>query len=111
MPWCNKTRVDYKRETSRYPSDLTDREWDLISPFLPAAKTGGRPRKTNLRCVADAILYMASSGCQWRMLPRDFPPASTVQHYFYAWVRSGLWETINFLLVQVDGKRCFGPTF
>ncbi len=102
MPWCNITRSDYKRETCRYPSDLTDREWDLVAPLLPPSKPGGRPRKTGLRCVMNAILYIASSGCQWRMLPKDFPPSSTVQHYFYDWVCSGLWETLNHLLVQLD---------
>ena len=68
MPWNDISRVEYKRTSVRYPSDLTDSEWELIEPFLPAAKSGGRPRTTNLRDVMGAILYMASSGCQWRML-------------------------------------------
>lgn len=99
MPWCDITRKDYIRKTNRYPSDLSEREWELIRLFLPPSKPQGRPRITNLRCVVNAILYIASSGCQWRMLPKDFPAYSTVQYYFYAWVRCGLWETINHLLV------------
>jgi putative transposase len=86
-----------------------DREWALIAPLLPAAKRGGRPRTTDLRSVVDAILYIASSGCQWRMLPKDFPPVSTVQGYFYAWRDDGLWQGINHLLVmsarELEGRE------
>ena len=100
MPWNDTARRQHRRDSQRYPSDLTAREWALISPMLPAAKRGGRPRTTNLRAVTDAILYIASSGCQWRMLPKDFPPVSTVQGYFYAWRDTGLWQGINHLLVM-----------
>jgi putative transposase len=100
MPWNDTARVEHRRATARYPSDLTDREWALIGPLLPAAKRGGRSRTTDLRSVVDAILYLASSGCQWRMLPKDFPPVSTVQGYFYGWRDSGLWQGINHLLVM-----------
>ena len=73
----------------------------VIEPHLPAAKLLGRPRGTELRAVVDAILYMARTGCQWRMLPSDFPPFTTVQRYFYAWRDDGLLEHINFeLLLQ-----------
>ena len=64
---------------------MTDAEWALIAPLLPPARPGGRPRTTALREVLDAILYLARSGCQWRMLPKDFPPLTTVQGYFYDW--------------------------
>jgi len=100
MPWNDITRADHNRNSERYPSDLTDAEWALIAPLLPPAKAGGRPRTTDLRDVSDAILYIASSGCQWRMLPKDFPPYSTVQGYFYDWRDSGLLQTINYLLVM-----------
>ena len=93
MPWNDTARVEHRRDFARYPSDLTDREWALIAPLLPPAKPGGRPRTTDLREVVEAILYMASSGCQWRMLPKDFPPMSTVQGYFYDWRDSALWPT------------------
>ncbi len=94
MPWNDTARVEHRRDCARYPSDLTDREWGLIEPLLPPAKPGGRPRTTDLREVVEAILYMASSGCQWRMLPKDFPAVSTVQGYFYDWRDSGLWQSI-----------------
>ena len=86
-----------------------EREWALIAPLLPPARRGGRPRTTDLRSVVDAILYLASSGCQWRMLPKDFPPVSTVQGYFYAWRDSGLWQGINHLMVmsarELEGRE------
>ena len=63
------TRSDYVRRGGRYASDMTDREWALLAPFMPARKKIGRPRTTDLRDVMDAILYMASTGCQWAMLP------------------------------------------
>lgn len=100
MPWDDIARVEHRRKSSRYPSDMTDQEWSLLAPLLPPAKRGGRPRTTCLRAVVNAILYIASSGCQWRMLPKDFPPMSTVQGYFYDWRSCGLWEKINHLLVM-----------
>src|SRR3954466_15959069 len=84
---------------------MTDREWAIIAPLLPPARSGGRPRTVELRAGVDAILFIASSGCQWRMLPKDFPPRSTVQGYFYAWRDSRLWETINQLLVFWPHRR------
>ena len=84
MAWTEVTRQQYRREALRYASDLTDAEWALIEPFLPAPAKVGRPRKTDLRKLVEAILYMASTGCQWRAIPKEFPPCSTVQGYFYA---------------------------
>ena len=99
--WTEITRRKYAREGQRYASDVTDAEWALIEPHMPAAKPLGRPRETELRAVFDAILYIARTGCQWRMLPNDFPPFTTVQGYFYDWRDNGLFENINFeLLVQ-----------
>lgn len=100
MAWTETTRRHYRRDGLRYASDLTDAEWALISPFLPTACKLGRPRKTNLRSVVEAILYMASTGCQWRAIPKDFPPYSTVQGYFYAWSHKGLLAQINHMLVM-----------
>ena len=109
MPWNDTARREHRRDCQRYPSDLTAREWALISPMLPAAKRGGRPRTTDLRAVTDVIFYIASSGCQWRMLPKDFPPVSTVQGYFYGWRDTGLWQGINHLLVmsarELEGRE------
>ena len=98
--WTDTTREKYERDGGRYASDLSDGEWRLIEPFLPAPARQGRPRKTALREVMNALLYMASSGCQWRLLPREFPPYSTVQGYFYRWRDDGLWATINHHLVM-----------
>ena len=99
--WTEITRPKYEREGQRYASDVTDAEWALIAPHMPAAKPLGRPREIELRAVLDAILYIARTGCQWRMLPKDFPPFTTVQGYFYDWRDNGLFENINFaLLVQ-----------
>src|SRR6516165_6727136 len=99
--WSKITRQKYEREGQRYASDLTDAEWALIEPHMPPAKRLGRPRGTESRSVLDAILYIARTGCQWRMLPKDFPPFTTVQGYFYGWRDTGLSETINFhLLLQ-----------
>jgi transposase len=99
--WTEITRRKYEREGQRYASDLTDAEWAVIAPHMPAVKRLGRPRETELRSVLDAILYIARTGCQWRMLPKDFPPFTTVQGYFYDWRDDGLFEKINFeLLLQ-----------
>ena len=99
--WTTENRARYDRNYLRYPSDLTDAEWALIEPHMPAVKPLGRPRETGLRAVLDAILYIGRTGCQWRMLPKDFPAFTTVQGYFYDWRDSGLFEKINFeLLLQ-----------
>ncbi|ESY41035.1 transposase IS4 [Mesorhizobium sp. LNJC372A00] len=99
MGWTETTRRRYCRAGQRDANALTDKEWELIEPFLPGTKATGRPRTTELRAVVDALLYIAWTGCQWRALPDRFPPVSTVQRYFYAWRDNGLWKTINFHLV------------
>ncbi len=81
--------------THHYPSDLTDAQWALIGPHLPPEPGGGRPRKTEMRDVLDAILYLVRTGCQWRYLPKDFPPKSTVWRYFDRWRRDGTLDTIH----------------
>jgi transposase len=99
--WTEITRPKYDRAEQRYASDLSDGEWALIAPYMPERKALGRPRETDLRAVLDAILYIARTGCQWRMLPKDLPPFTTVQGYFYDWRDNGLFERINFeLLLQ-----------
>ena len=107
--WTEITRRDYVRRGGRYASDMTDREWALLEPFMPERKKTGRPRTTALRDVMDAILYMASTGCQWAMLPNDFPPSSTVQRYFYDWRDSGLLNRMNHHLVmearELEGRQ------
>ncbi len=100
MPWTEVTRPQYRRDGLRYASDLMDEEWALIAPYLPPPGRIGRPRKTDLREVVNALFYMATTGCQWRLLPKDFPPYTTVQGYFYAWRDSNLWQSINHSLVM-----------
>ena len=78
-----------------YPSDLTDEQWDVLAPPLPAAKRGGRPRTVNLREVVNGILYALRSGCAWRMLPNDLPPWQTVYKYFRKWTTDGTWKRVN----------------
>ena len=102
MPWTEITRPHYRRAARRYASDLTDAEWLLIAPFMPAPSRLGRPRKTDLRHIVDALLYIASTGCQWRQLPRDLPPYSTVQGYFYRWTEDGTLLRINHALVMAS---------
>jgi len=83
--------------TQSYPSDVTDAQWALIEPHLPVYP-GGRPRKTDLRDVVDAIFYLLRTGCQWRYLPKDFPPKSTVWRYFDEWRHNGTLDIIHDLL-------------
>jgi transposase len=93
--WTEITRPKYERGGLRYASDLTDAEWAALEPLMPSAKAVGRPRTTELREVVNAILYLLRAGCPWRLLPREFPPRSTVQRYFYAWRDERTWNWIN----------------
>ncbi len=102
MPWTEITRPQYQRVNQRYASDTTDAEWVLLEPFMPKPSTLGRPRTTDLRCVVDALLYIASTSCQWRQLPKDFPPYSTVQSTFYRWTQDGTLARINHALVMAS---------
>lgn len=79
----------------RYSSDLSDDEWAILAPLIPPAKPGGHPRTTDMRAVCNAIYYHLKSGCQWEMLPKDFPPSSTVYAYYRKWQRRGVWEQLN----------------
>ena len=81
-----------------YPSDLSDCEWEILAPLIPPAKPGGRRRKWPMQRILNAVFYVARTGCQWRLLPHEFPPWSTVHHYFRAWRLDGTWEKINALL-------------
>src|ERR671926_1370163 len=83
----------------RYDTDLTDEQFALLEPFLPRPKRTGRP-PADLRAVVNAILYLVRTGCQWRMLPKDFPPWSTVHTWYRRWRRDGTWERINEVLRQ-----------
>ncbi len=97
--WTDITRAKHARKGLRYSSDLTDAEWAVLEPHLPSAPRLGRPRRWSPREIMNALLYILRGGLPWRMLPKDFPPVSTVQRYFYAWRDSGLWTTINHLFL------------
>ena len=92
-----------------YPSDLSEKEWQLLEPLLPAPKPGGRPVKYPRREVVNAIMYVLRSGCPWRMLPHDLPPWRTAFHYFRTWRKDGTWERVHEALrdkVRIaDGRR------
>src|SRR3989449_3376427 len=83
--------------THAYPSDVADEQWALVEPLIPVYP-GGRPRTTNVREVLDAIFYVLRTGCQWRYLPKDFPPKSTVWRYFDEWRHNGTLDVIHDLL-------------
>jgi putative transposase len=101
MPWTEITRCQYRRDGLRFASDTTDAEWMLLEPLMPQPAGIGRPRTTELRAVVNAILYVLTTGCQWRALGKDFPPRSTVQGYFYRWRDDGTWHCINRALVRL----------
>jgi putative transposase len=84
-----------------YPSDLSEIEWFLLFPLIPAAKPGGRPRSVEIREIVNAIFYILRSGCAWRMLPHDFPAWQTVYGYFRTWCNAGVWEQMNDALREV----------
>jgi len=83
--WTKANRGKYNRDGLRYPSDLTDDEWALVEPLIPPAKRGGRRREVNVREVLNGLLYVLSTGCQWRAVPKDLLPKSTLFSYFDLW--------------------------
>jgi transposase len=87
--WTSENRRAYERNGLRYPSDLTDAEWALVEPLIPPAKRGGRRRSVDVREVLNGIFYVLSTGCQWRALPKDLPPRSTVHEYLQLWEWNG----------------------
>jgi transposase len=89
---------EYNRDKLRYPSDLTGEEWAHIAPLIPPAKHGGRKRKVDVREVVNGIMYVLSTGCQWRYVPKDLPPKSTLYDYFDLWTYDGTLETIHHAL-------------
>lgn len=109
MPWTETARREYRRKAPRCASDMTDRERALVEPFMPPPKPLGGPRKANLREVVNAIVDIATTGCQWAMVPKEFPPYSTVQRYFYDWRDGGLLQTIRFTLAmetrELEGRK------
>ena len=93
-----ENRPRYNRDKLRYPSDLTDEEWTLVEPLIPPAKHGGRRRQVVVREVMNGVMYVLSTGCQWRYLPKDLPPKSTVHDYMTRWNYDGTIERVHHAL-------------
>ena len=87
--WTTENRPRYDRDRLRYPSDLTDEEWSLVEPLIPPAKRGGRKREVVVREVVNGVMYVLSTGCQWRYIPKDLPPRSTLHDYLTRWNYDG----------------------
>ena len=98
--WTTENRYRYSRDKLRYPSDLTDDEWSQVAPLIPPAKRGGRRREVDVREVLNGIMYVLSTGCQWRYVPRDLPPRSTLHDYLRRWDYDGTLGNIHYALYQ-----------
>jgi transposase len=96
--WTVENRARYDRSRLRYPSDLTDEEWALVKPEIPRAKRGGNKRTVDVREVINGVMYVLSTGCQWRAIPKDLPPRSTVNHYFCRWQHDGTLDRLHHAL-------------
>ena len=111
--WTTENRVRYDRSGLRYASDLTDPEWGLIEPLIPPAKRGGNKRTVEMRAVVDGLMYVLSTGCQWRALPEDLPARSTVYDYFDLWDYDGTLLRIHhalFVACREKAGREASPT-
>jgi transposase len=96
--WTNENRARYDRSKLRYPSDVTDAEWALVGPLIPPAKRGGGKRTVEMRSIVNGLMYVLSTGCQWRAIPKDLPPKSTVHGYFDLWTYDGTLDRIHHAL-------------
>ena len=103
--WTPTTRKQHIRKTNRYQTDVTDKEWGVIEPHLPAANSTGRPRAWPMREIINGIFYVTRAGCPWRLLPNDLPPWGTIYRWFAVWRDDGRFERINHALVMVDRER------
>ena len=111
--WTPRNRARYDRSKLRYPSDLTDEEWSLVEPLIPLGKPGGGKRTVNMREVVNGLMYILSTGCQWRAMPKDLPPKSTVYDYFDLWTYDGTLDCVHHALYQQcreQGQREASPT-
>ena len=111
--WTAENRARYDRSRLRYPSDLTDEEWALVKPAIPPAKRGGNKRTVDMREVVNGLMYVLSSGCQWRAIPKDLPPRSTVNHYFCRWDHDGTLARLHhvlYVLCREQAGREASPT-
>ena len=111
--WTTQNRPRYNRDRLRYPSDLTDEEWALAEPLIPPGKPGGGKRTVDMRAVVNGVMYILSTGCQWRSLPKDLPPRSTVHDYLSLWAWDGTLDRIHhalYLKCREREQRDASPT-
>jgi transposase len=111
--WTKENRSRYNRDKLRYPSDLTDEEWAHVARLIPPARRGGRRREVDVRQVLNGLMYVLGTGCQWRYIPKDLPPRSTVYHYFELWNYDGTLEKIHhalYALCREKAGRNIEPT-
>jgi len=111
--WTVENRARYDRSKLRYPSDLTDEEWALAKPSIPRARRGGNKRTVDVREVLNGLMYVLSTGCQWRALPKDLPPRSTVNFYFCRWQHDGTLDGLHhalYVLCREQADRQASPT-
>jgi transposase len=111
--WNDENRARYDRSKLRYPSDLTDEEWALVEPEIPRSKRGGNKRTVDVREVVNGLMYVLSTGCQWRAIPSDLPPRSTVNHYFCRWQYDGTLARLHhalYVLCRERANREASPT-
>jgi transposase len=111
--WTAENRGRYDRSKLRYPSDLTNEEWQLIEPLIPPGKSGGGKRTVIMREVVNGLMYILSTGCQWRAVPKDLPPKSTIYEYFDLWTYDGTLKRIHHALYEQcreQAERAAGPS-
>src|ERR1700674_3526400 len=111
--WTKDNRGRYDRSRLRYPSDLTDEEWALVEPLIAPAKRGGNKRTVDVGEVVNGLMYVLSTGCQWRAIPKDLPPRSTVHDYLDLWAWDGTLDRIHHALYvecRKQGEREASPT-
>jgi transposase len=111
--WTIENRARYNRDHLRYPSDATEEEWTEGAPLSPPARRGGRKRTVNIREVFKGLLYVLSSGCQWRAIPKEFPPRSTIFYYFGRWEADGTLRRIHaalYVRCREQADRSASPT-
>jgi len=106
--WTRKNRQRYDRSRLRYPSDLTDDEWGHVEPLIPPAKRGGSKRGVDIREVMNGIMYVLSTGCQWRAVPKDLPPRSTLFDYLNLWTWDGTLDRMHHALYVESANKANG---
>src|SRR5438132_5901959 len=104
--WTAQNRRRYDRSQLRYPSDLSDDEWAHVAPLIPPAKPGGNKRSVDIREVMNGIMYILSTGCQWRAIPKDLPPKSTIHDYLVLWNCDGTLDRIHHAL-YLRAVQCY----